>query len=475
MAIRTKIAMAMAILLPLAVSIIGFVTVQIVSDKLTGQVDEQIQKIISPGNLEVWVNQVRLADRLSNEDSGDLVPSPFQEYALMVFDSSGDLAIKSEAGTPEDYEALPDISTDPTTGQYFNIDSTDGSITYRALAQDYKMTFGNGETATYTFVVATPLTEVQDSIGTLTRTVLITGMAVSAIGIAAAWLIARRGLRIVDQMVADAEYVSTGYLNHRITPAEPQTEMGRLSLALNRMVSRLTEAIAERDRQHERLRQFVADAGHELRTPLTAIGGYVQLYQSGAAAEGEKLNRAMDRIGSENARLANLVDDLMVLSRLDEEVGGDRELVELARLAQDAVDDAEVSDAEHLIELHADGEVTVVANEGQLRQVLVNLLTNARVHTPAGTRIEVTVTTDHDWAVLRVADQGPGIPAEHRQRIFDRFYRADPSRSRATGGSGLGLSIVASIVARHGGRVDLSSEPGEGTAIEVRIPKAHIE
>ncbi|GAB4005640.1 hypothetical protein GCM10029992_54120 [Glycomyces albus] len=201
----------------------------------------------------------------------------------------------------------------------------------------------------------------------------------------------------------------------------------------------------------------------------------MQLYQSGAAAEGEKLDRAMDRIGSENSRLANLVDDLMVLSRLDEEVGGDRELVELARLAQDAVDDAEVSDAEHPIELHADGEVTVVANEGQLRQVLVNLLTNARVHTPAGTRIDVTVTTDHDWAVLRVADHGPGIPAEHRQRIFDRFYRADPSRSRATGGSGLGLSIVASIVARHGGRVDLSSEPGEGTAIEVRIPKAHIE
>jgi two-component system OmpR family sensor kinase len=251
--------------------------------------------------------------------------------------------------------------------------------------------------------------------------------------------------------------------------------MGRLSLALNRMVSRLTDAITQRDRQHERLRQFVADAGHELRTPLTAIGGYVQLYQSGATPPGEKLDRAMSRIGSENARLAKLVDDLMVLSRLDEEVGGDRELVELTQLARDAVDDAEVADPTHPITLQASKPLTVVANEGQLRQVLVNLLTNARVHTPQGTAIDVSVAENAGWAVLRVADHGPGIPAEHRQKVFDRFYRADPSRSRATGGSGLGLSIVSSIVAAHGGQIRLESEPGQGTAIEVRLPVARLE
>ncbi|GAB3237799.1 hypothetical protein GCM10027447_37170 [Glycomyces halotolerans] len=468
MAIRTKIAVAMAILLPFAVSIIGFVTVQIVSDKLTDQVDEQLGKVATASNLSRWLNQVKL----SEAGPGDFAPGPSSEYALMLFNESGELELSQQSGTVDDYDPLPRIQSPPQTGEFFNIRSHDGAMAYRAYAADFLFTDTG---ATYTFVVAAPLRTVHDSIATLTRTVVITGLVVSAMGIVAAWTITRRGMRPVDQMVADAETVAAGHLAHRITPADPRTEMGRLSLALNRMVARLTAAIAERDRQHERLRQFVADAGHELRTPLTAIGGYVQLYQSGAAASGEKLDRAMERIGSENARLAKLVDDLMVLSRLDEEVGGDRELVNLAQLAQDAVDDSEVADPGHPVELRAPEEVTVVANEGQLRQVLVNLLTNARVHTPDGTRIDVTVQSEGTWALLRVADHGPGIPAEHRRRVFDRFYRADPSRSRATGGSGLGLSIVTSIVSGHGGDLRLHSEEGEGTAVEVRIPKAQFE
>ncbi|THV37076.1 sensor histidine kinase [Glycomyces buryatensis] len=471
MTIRTKMAAAMAILLIVAVAIIGLVTVQIVSDKLTGQVDEQITRIADPQNLDAWVQNAQHFE----DDSEQAMPSPFQEYSLMVFNSDGELSFKQQAGSPDDYDPLPAIASSPATDEYFNVKATDGSITYRALAREYEVKLSSGETPTYTFVVATPLTEVHESIATLTKTVVFTGIAVAFMGISAALVITRRGLRPVDHMVADAEYVAAGNLAHRITPADPRTEMGRLSLALNRMVSRLAEAIGARDRQHERLRQFVADAGHELRTPLTAIGGYVQLYQSGVAAEGEKLDRAMDRIGSENARLAKLVDDLMVLSRLDEEVGGDRELVELSQLARDAVDDSEVADPDHPVELVAAGEATVVANEGQLRQVLVNLLTNARVHTPAGTRIDVSVVTENTWAVIRIADQGPGIPEEHRQKVFDRFYRADPSRSRATGGSGLGLSIVTSIVARHGGELRLYSSEGEGTTVEVRIPKAQLE
>ena len=466
MAIRTKIAAAMAVLLILAVGIIGFVTVRIVSDKLTGQVDEELTKIASLNNLNRWYLQVQ-----ASEYTGEQPPEFASPYALMLFADDGSVLAEQQAGTATDPEPLPDIQTTPEKGVFFTVESEDGSVTYRAYALDFQFDDGNVNT----FVVATPLTDVQSSISTLTRTVVITGVVVAVIGILAAWIITRRGLRVVDHMVYDAETVASGSLDHRITAVDPRTEMGRLSLALNRMVSRLTDAITQRERQHERLRQFVADAGHELRTPLTAIGGYVQLYQSGATPQGEKLDRAMGRIGSENARLAKLVDDLMVLSRLDEEVGGDRELVELSQLAQDAVDDAEVADSSHPIGLNAREAVTVVANEGQLRQVLVNLLTNARVHTPHGTAIDVSVATDAGWAVLRVADHGPGIPAEHRQKVFDRFYRADPSRSRATGGSGLGLSIVSSIVASHGGQIRLSGEPGEGTAIEVWLPVAHLE
>jgi two-component system, OmpR family, sensor kinase len=463
MAIRTKIAAAMAVLLIVAVAVIGFVTVQTVSGNLTDQVDQKLNGLFDQGGIR---------SDPGYDASGDV---PYNEFALVVFDDSGELLGSSPAGYKNAPYALPDIDAPPPESGYFTVDSADGELTYRAAALVDTEATVNGVPGIYTIVVATSMKDVQATISTLTRTAVITGLLVAGLGILAAWLITRRGLRVVDHMVADAETVAAGDLGHRITAADPRTEMGRLSLALNRMVSRLAEAIAQRDRQHGRLRQFVADAGHELRTPLTAIGGYVQLYQSGAAAEGEKLDRAMDRIGSENARLAKLVDDLMVLSRLDEEVGGDRELVELAQLAQDAVDDAEVADPTHPVGLRADGAVTVVANEGQLRQVLVNLLNNARVHTPAGTAIDVSVAEERGWAVLRVADHGPGIPEEHRQKIFDRFYRADPSRSRATGGSGLGLSIVSSIVAAHGGEIRLESEAGRGTTVEVRLPVARLE
>lgn len=461
MAIRTKIAAAMAVLLIVAVSIIGFVTVQTVSNHLIEQLDQKLHGMLEEGKIRSVPD---------HDATGEV---PYIEFATMLFDESGDLVGGLPAGFTDDPYSLPNIASPPDENGYFTVDSADGDMTYRAVSQsDVKIA---GVSGTYTIVIATSMEGVESTISTLTRTVLVTGFVVGALGILTAWLITRRGLRVVDHMVADAEHVASGNLDHRITAADPRTEMGRLSVALNRMVSRLTDAIAQRDRQHERLRQFVADAGHELRTPLTAIGGYVQLYESGATPPGEKLDRAMSRIGSENARLAKLVDDLMVLSRLDEEVGGDRELVELTQLAQDAVDDAEVADPTHPVGLTARQALTVVANEGQLRQVLVNLLTNARVHTPSGTAIDVSVAEDAGWAVLRVHDQGPGIPAEHRQKVFDRFYRADPSRSRATGGSGLGLSIVSSIVAAHGGEIRLDSEPGEGTTVEVRLPIARLE
>ncbi|MEU5155900.1 HAMP domain-containing sensor histidine kinase [Glycomyces sp. NPDC021274] len=463
MAIRTKIAAAMAVLLIVAVSIIGFVTVQTVSGHLIDQLDHKLHGVLEQGGIR------------SAPGSAATGAVPYNEFAVLVFNESGQIIDGMAAGYKDSPYPLPGITSPPDASGYSIVDSTDGDMTYRAVTlADEKLSY-NGIPGTYTIVVATSMEGVEATIATLTKTVLITGFVVGALGILIAWAITRRGLRVVDHMVADAEHVASGNLEHRITAADPRTEMGRLSLALNRMVSRLTDAITQRDRQHERLRQFVADAGHELRTPLTAIGGYVQLYESGATPPGEKLDRAMSRIGSENARLAKLVDDLMVLSRLDEEVGGDRELVELTQLAQDAVDDAEVADSTHPISLTAREPLTVVANEGQLRQVLVNLLTNARVHTPRGTAIEVSVAENAGWAVLRVHDHGPGIPAEHRQKVFDRFYRADPSRSRATGGSGLGLSIVSSIVAAHGGEIRLDSEPGQGTTIEVRLPIARLE
>jgi two-component system OmpR family sensor kinase len=452
-AIRTKITLAMTVLLLAAVTVIGVVTVRLLSDHLIGQVDDRIHAAVKRGQTEI-------------QDVDPRTGSVSLEFVILLYNTSGALIAYQQSGYIDDPDPLPNLPTAPAAGDYFNVQSSGGDHVFRAVAWQAP----DGQTV----VIAKRIDDVESTIATLTNTVIFTGALVALVGIAAAWLITRRGLRTVDHMVADAETVAAGNLDHRITAADPRTEVGRLSVALNRMVGRLTAAIAERDRQHERLRQFVADAGHELRTPLTAIGGYVQLYQGGAAAEGEKLDRAMDRIGSENARLARLVDDLMALARLDEESDGRREIVDLTALARDAVDDAAVADADHPVELRAAEPVALVGDEGRLRQVLVNLLSNARVHTPLGTPITVEVAGDGEWALLTVADEGPGIPEEHRQRVFDRFYRADRSRSRATGGSGLGLSIVSSIVAAHGGRIDLRSEVGRGTTIEVRLPKARF-
>ena len=246
--------------------------------------------------------------------------------------------------------------------------------------------------------------------------------------------------------------------------------MGEVARALNTMLGRIEEAFAQRDATEEQLRRFIADASHELRTPLAAVTAYAEMFDRAAVDHPEDLGRVIGGIQAESGRMGSLVEDLLLLARLDEGRPLERKPVELVAVSADAVAAARAVGPDWPVELRAERPVDITGDAARLRQVLDNLLANVRAHTPAGTTARVTVSEDGDEALVEVADDGPGLTAEEASRVFERFYRADPSRSRHHGGTGLGLGIVAAIVAAHGGKVDVSAAPGSGTTFRVHLP-----
>ena len=288
------------------------------------------------------------------------------------------------------------------------------------------------------------------------------------------WLLVRLGLRPLDRMEQTAGAIAAGDLDRRVSPATPRTEVGRLGLALNRMLERLERAFAQREESERRLRQFLSDASHELRTPLTSIRGYAEVIRMGAAADEAERARAMLRIEEEAARMGVLVEDLLALARLDEVREPLREPVDLTALAEDAAQDARAIDIDRRIDVHAaGGEVLVLGDEHQLRQVFANLLRNALVHTPPGTAIDVTVREAAAGTFeVEVRDHGPGLPAGDPSALFERFWRAAGGRARGKAGAGLGLAIVAAIVARHDGTVRAANAAGGGASFVVSLPAA---
>jgi len=323
-------------------------------------------------------------------------------------------------------------------------------------------------------VVGVPLRDVTQ---TLRRLVAIEALAtvavLAAVGAVSASVV-RAGLRPLEDIEATAGAIAAGDLGRRVERAEPRTEVGRLGLSLNAMLGQIQAAFQARQASEDRLRRFVADASHELRTPLTSIRGYAELFRRGAASGPEDVADAMRRIEEEATRMGVLVDDLLLLARLDQGRPLERQPVDLARLAADAVADARAVEPDRPIVFEQPEPVVVQGDEARLRQVAANLLANARQHTPPGTPVRVEVGVDGSSAVLEVADEGPGLPPDQAQRIFERFYRADPSRTRAHGGTGLGLSIVAAIVEAHGGRARVDTAPGAGARFWIELPLAPV-
>jgi len=320
-----------------------------------------------------------------------------------------------------------------------------------------------------TLIVAVPLTETTATLRQLLGVELVASALVLAATIALALWLVRLGLKPLEDMGATADAIAAGDLSRRVAPAESGTEVGRLGMALNGMLSQIEAAFEQRTRSEDRLRRFVADASHELRTPLTSIRGYAELFRRGAEGRPEDLARSMEAIETEAARMGVLVDDLLLLARLDQGRPLELEPVDVAEVAAEAVDAARAIDPDRDVALDCEGDATIEGDRGRLRQVFDNLLDNARGHTPAGTPARVTVRREADDVRVVVADEGPGLSPEARERVFERFYRDDDARSRETGGAGLGLAIVAAIVGAHGGEVSVG-EPATGAAFELRFP-----
>jgi two-component system OmpR family sensor kinase len=277
-------------------------------------------------------------------------------------------------------------------------------------------------------------------------------------------------MKPLEKIEATAEKIAAGDLSARLENFEPDTEVGRLSTSLNQMLSRIEESFAARTESESKLRRFVADASHELRTPLTSIRGFAELHRQGAVPEGEKTKELISRIEKESMRMGSLVEDLLMLARIDQS----REIVmadvDLSTLIKEAVTSAQVAGPEHPITSDIAHDVHTQGDSDKIYQVVTNLLANARAHTPAGTAIHVATYSADDGTYVTVADKGPGLTAEDQQHIFERFYRVDTSRQRSSSdGSGLGLSIVDEVMKAHGGSVSVSSEPGNGATFTLHF------
>ncbi|HJQ44712.1 MAG TPA: HAMP domain-containing sensor histidine kinase [Amycolatopsis sp.] len=291
----------------------------------------------------------------------------------------------------------------------------------------------------------------------------------------------RRTMRPLDRLARTASHVSELQLDRgevalsvRVpeVDTDPRTEVGKVGAAFNRMLGHVAAALTARHASESRVRQFVADASHELRTPLAAIRGYAELTRRSGDDVSDDVAFAMSRVESESARMTTLVEDLLLLARLDAGRHRVYEPVDVTRLVMDAAADAHAAGPDHSWLLDVPAEpIMVVGDSDQLHQVVLNLLNNARTHTPPGTEVTTALSTSEGSVTLTVTDNGPGIPPEILPEVFERFARGDTSRSRAAGSTGLGLAIVAAVVAAHAGEVAVHSEPGR-TQFTVRFPAA---
>jgi len=319
-------------------------------------------------------------------------------------------------------------------------------------------------------VVALPLGDVRDTLNQLLLIEALVTVVVLGGATGAGLVLVRLGLRPLNEIETTAGAIAAGDLSQRVSRAEKRTEVGRLGLALNSMLGQIESAFAEKEASEQRLRRFLADASHELRTPLTSIRGYAELFRRGAQSRPDDLARVMLRIEEEGARMGVLVDDLLLLARLDQGRPLERGVVNLTEVAAQAVEAARAVEPGRPIEFDGGRAVSVGGDETRLRQVFDNLLANVRTHTPAGTPAGVQVRLQDEGVVVEVIDFGPGLPAETRDRVFDRFFRADPGRSRDRGGAGLGLAISRAIITAHGGTIEAVDSVPHGTTMRIHLP-----
>ncbi len=469
----------------LALSAIGFIGAGLVVQNslhgyLIGQIDDQLTSVI--GGTSQRLNQAGIANDEEvnpNDDEATHVPkrganaavTPLNRIptstSVSLLDSSGSFV----GGIGGDLNAnrIADFIAGWTPKKVASFGSkpfyleTPGAD-FRVVTQVLPSSAGS-------VIVAQSLSDFDRTMHKINRILWLIGFIVLfLIGFAARQVI-KLSMKPLEDVEATAEKIAAGDLSARLENFEPDTEVGRLSSSLNTMLGRIEESFAIRTESENKLRRFVADASHELRTPLTAIRGFAELHRQGAVPDGEKTKELLSRIEKESVRMGTLVEDLLLLARLDQSRAIEFNPVDLAHVIEETVASASAAGPSHPITVEMPKELFVLGDSGRIYQVMTNLLANARVHTPAGTGIHVLARQEEDGVYISVADNGPGLSEEDQKRIFERFFRADPSRQRTSQeGSGLGLSIVDSVMQAHGGKVGVISKPGQGTTFTLFFP-----
>jgi two-component system, OmpR family, sensor kinase len=505
--LRSRLVLATAVLAAVALVLANAAGLILLRQSLTDRIDEQL-RLMSRPYAGAGSPSIDLDGRRPRPFPGPAL-QPAQLVQLYAADGTRSDEFSSDPDiSPPRLDDFPQLVEAAAAGRPATVSAADGNGSWRVLAVDR----ADGGVA----VVAVSLRQVDATADTLlVIDVVVVLLILVLLGLVAAATV-RLGLRPLTRMEQISAGITAGDLSRRVADdADPRTEVGRLGVALNSMLDRIEAEVAARTASEQRLRQFVADASHELRTPLTSIRGFAELYRRGGAAPGAELDEAMRRIEAEAARMGLLVEDLLLLARLDRRRMPVRRPVDLLAVAADTVRDAYARNPDRPVRVAPvsaspltapDLEpVSVLGDEPGLRQVAANLVANALQHTnpdaevtvrlgclpapgaaPPGRPIAVSdavspgrpiaaigrdLPADAPLAVFEVADTGPGVPPAHAGRIFERLYRVDPSRTRAHGGgSGLGLAIAAAIVDGHGGRIELFERPGGGAVFRVLLP-----
>jgi two-component system, OmpR family, sensor kinase len=480
--LRARLLACLLVLAAVGLLIAGAVTYAEQRSFLLGRVDQQARSALQPLSHQLDAKGFNVAPRPSTPTGsgpgdgdhghgpGDFGPGPINTnlppgtYGQRR-SASGKVIGSTSFSYGQTDASAPKIPAKLPLNRAITVRSKDDAVRYRVIA-------GRDPDDSGITVAAVPLRDVDQTLHRLlTIEAIVIGSVLLALA-AAALFVVRLGLRPLDRMATTAGEIAAGRLSKRVSPATSRSEVGRLGLALNGMLSRLEGAFAERQASEDRLRSFLADASHELRTPLASIRGYAEVFRMGAAADPAAVETSMKRIEEEAKRMGVLVEDLLVLARLDELRDPIREPVDMRELAADAVEDARVTAPDRPVTLTADGAAIVSGDPHQLQQVLGNLLRNALVHTPAASPIDVSVSLAGDDVRVEVRDHGPGLPAGDPQLLFRRFWRAEAGRARGKAGAGLGLAIVAEIVDTHGGSVEAGDAEGGGARFVIRLPRA---
>ena len=469
--LRNRLILAAVFLASLAIIASDFAANTALRSYLISQVDNQLFSI-SSGSLE-RLDRAGIAPQSEFEESR----SPFRvlqpirgvptSTSLTLLDREGNLIgqVGGElAGQNFGVTGLKVSQVEKYENKPFTIEGEGRNPDVRALALVLPTGMGS-------VIAANSLEEVDKTLSQLRFLFFFLGLiAILLTALVSRWIIAI-SLRPLDKVEETAEAIAAGDLSARLPAAKPDTEVGRLTTSLNMMLSRIEQSFTVKVESENKLRRFVADASHELRTPLTAIRGFAELHRQGAVSGEEKTKELISRIEGESIRMSSLVEDLLLLARLDQARELDFEPVDLNTLIVEVVASAKAAGPDHPIELNLpQEELFVLGDSRRIHQVVANLLANARTHTPLGTKINVTARQTLAEVIIEVADNGPGLSKSDQERIFERFFRADPARVRNSGeGSGLGLSIVDAVMKAHGGYVSVKSDLDKGATFTLHF------